>query len=306
MKKPVPANGSSYQEKQRSVFVSFLLGLIGLVMGITVTVLSNSVTVFSDLLRNLSLFVAVLVSWLAVRRVAKGVTPFYNYGYGKLESLSSLVVAAMMIVSMVIIVYAVIERLQHPASLGEVGVGLGVVFSGITGTVNGWMWYRNHQIAKKQSSPIIESLWRLYRMKTVSTFCVFLTLGLSLAFGKYSWAVYIDPAGSIAVLGFLVFSVYGVISMSVNDLLDRTLDESLQLVILREMATFFEEYVAIHGIKSRRSGGDIYIEILLEFDGDRKMTEVQRAINEMKFTLEQKIPGSHVIIAPTMRYNYIE
>lgn len=302
MKKPLFGNASSYQEKQSSIFVSFLLGLIGLLMGVTVMVLSNSVTVFSDLLRNISLFVAVLVSWLAVRRVAKGVTPNYNYGYGKLESLSSLVVATMMVISIVIIVYAVIERFQHPASLGGVGVGIGVVFSGIAGIVNAWMWRRNRQIAKRQSSPIVESLWRLYRMKTVSTLCVFLTLGLSLVFRGYSWAVYIDPVGSIAVLGFLVFSVYGVISMSVYDLLDGTLDESLQLVILRELATRFEEYVAIHGVRSRRSGGDVYIQILLEFDGDRKMAEVQKAIDEMKFALEKKIPGSQVLIAPTMRY----
>lgn len=301
MKKIVSGNAGNYKEKQRSVFISFLLGLIGLLMGITVMILSNSVTVFSDLLRNISLFVAVLVSWLAVRKVARGVTPFYNYGYGKLESLSSLVVAAMMIVSMVIIIYAVIERIQNPASLGEVGVGIGVVFSGITGSVNGWMWQRNYQIAKKQSSPIIESLWRLYRMKTISTLCVFLTLGLSLLFRNYSWAVYIDPAGSIAVFGFLIFSVYGVISMSVHDLLDRTLDESLQLVILQELATYFEEYIAIHGIRSRRSGADIYIEILLEFDGDRRMTDVQKAIDEMKSALEQKISGSQIIIAPTIR-----
>ncbi len=89
----------SYQEKQRSVFMSFLLGLIGLLMGVTVMVLSNSVTVFSDLLRNISLFIAVFVSWLAVRRVSKGVTPYYNYGYGKLENLSSLVVATMITLS---------------------------------------------------------------------------------------------------------------------------------------------------------------------------------------------------------------
>ena len=139
-------------------------------------------------------------------------------------------------------------------------------------------------------------------MKTVSTLCVFLTLGLSLVFRDYSWAVYIDPVGSIAVLGFLVFLVYGVISMSVYDLLDGTLDESLQLVILRELATRFEEYVAIHGVRSRRSGGDVYVQILLEFDGDRKMAEVQKAIDEMKFALEKKIPGSQVLIAPTMRY----
>ena len=89
--------------------------------------------------------------------------------------------------------------------------------------------------------------------------------------------------------------------MSVHDLLDHTLDESLQLVILQELATYFEEYIAIHGIRSTRSGADIYIEILLEFDGDRKMIDVQKVIKEMTYILEQKIPGSQVIIAPAIR-----
>lgn len=75
MEKLMLGNAGSYQEKQRSVFVSFLLGFIGLLIGVTVMVLSNSVTVFSDLLRNISLFVAVFISWLAVRRVAKGGNP---------------------------------------------------------------------------------------------------------------------------------------------------------------------------------------------------------------------------------------
>jgi len=83
------------------------------------------------------------------------------------------------------------------------------------------------------------------------------------------------------------------------DLLDRALEESLQLVILRALASHFHEYEALHGIRSRRTGSNTYIEIFLEFEDERKMSEVQQVIDSIKTDLEQKIQGSHVVIAPT-------
>jgi len=288
------------QEKERSVFVGFIFGLIGLFPSIVVIILTGSVTMLSDLLKNVSLVLAVLLSWLAVKRAAKRDNPNYNYGFGKIENLSSLMVAAMMTVAIGIVLYETVERFRHPEMIKGIGVGIGVASAGISAIINAWMWRHDHRLAKKHSSPVMESMWRLYRVKTVSTLCVFFSLGLSLALVKYSWAIYIDPIGSIAMLGFLGFSAYSVVSSSVYDLLDKTLDESLQLVILRELASYFENYMAIHGIKSRRSGGHIYIEIFLGFDPEKKMGEVQKVIEDMKTGLEKKIPNSRVFIAPTI------
>jgi divalent metal cation (Fe/Co/Zn/Cd) transporter len=133
----------------------------------------------------------------------------------------------------------------------------------------------------------------------LANLCVVLSLGLSLLLQGRPWIIYIDPVASMAVAGFLVYSIYSIVSVNVSDLLDRALDESLQLIILRELATFFDDYAAFHGIRSRRAGKHVYIEIFLEFDGTRTMAEVQKVIDMMKAGLERKISGSHVVIAPT-------
>src|SRR6185295_6184031 len=99
--------------------------------------------------------------------------------------------------------------------------------------------------------------------------------------------------------GFLVYSIYGIASVNVSDLLDRALDESLQLLIMRDLAAFYDDYVAFHGLRSRRAGKHIYIDIFLEFDGTHPMGEVQKVIDSMRTSLERNIPGSHVVIAPT-------
>jgi divalent metal cation (Fe/Co/Zn/Cd) transporter len=144
----------------------------------------------------------------------------------------------------------------------------------------------------------LESQWRLYRAKTAANISVLTSLLLSSVFRGQHWAAYIDPAGAIIISGFLLLSAYRVITDSIYDLLDRTLDESLQLVILAELAAYYQEYVALHGIRSRHSGSNVYIEIFMEFESDQRMSEVQEVINRMRASLEQKIKGSQVVIAP--------
>lgn len=71
------------------------------------------------------------------------------------------------------------------------------------------------------------------------------------------------------------------------------------MVIVRHLAVFFNDYSALHGVRSRRSGSNVYIEIFLEFDGEKKMCEVQETIDRIKASLEAQIPKSKVSIVPT-------
>jgi hypothetical protein len=43
----------------------------------------------------------------------------------------------------------------------------------------------------------------------------------------------------------------------------------------------------------------VYIEIFLEFDGEKKMCEVQEVIDRIRASLEAQIPKSRVSIVPT-------
>jgi divalent metal cation (Fe/Co/Zn/Cd) transporter len=145
----------------------------------------------------------------------------------------------------------------------------------------------------------MDSQWRLFRTKAFSDFSVLLSLIFSLSLSQYAWSLYIDPLASFFIAGVLFFSGARVIRSSLPDLLDRTLDEELQMVIVQHLAQFFNDYSALHGVRSRRSGSNVYIEIFLEFDGEQKMCEVQEIIDRIKVSLEAHIPKSTVSIVPT-------
>jgi ferrous-iron efflux pump FieF len=299
IKKLISPSHSSYENKQRSIVIGLIFGVFGLIPAIVIVVMANSLTVLSDLLRNVGMVFAVFFSWMTVQRVAQGKNPIYNYGYGKMENLSSLVTAGVMLVSITIVVLQTVQRFQNPVSMGQTGMGVGVILSGLAAMFNAWLCIQSYRTAKKEQSAVMESLYRLYQVKTMSTICVMSSLGLSLLFKDHSWAVYIDPIGSVVLLGFMIFSTWGVISSSVFDLLDRTLSDSLQLIVLKSLASHFDSYEAIHGVRSRRSGNIVYVELFLEFDPDQRIADVQKNIDVMITELQDRIPGSQVVIIPS-------
>ncbi len=97
--------------------------------------------------------------------------------------------------------------------------------------------------------------------------------------------------------GVIVYSFYGLIKSSLFDLLDRTLEEKYQLIITRELANHYHEYAHFHGVRSRRTGGRVLIEIFLEFDSDQRVGEVQQIIRSMRESLEGKIENSFVSVS---------
>lgn len=287
------------KEKENSILHGFILGIIGLMTGIVAAIIANSITLESEILKNVGLSTAVFLSYLSIRKVNRGKTEGYNYGYGKLESFSGLIVAVVLVISLIIIIVHTVERFQHPVELHAGGLDLAIVFSIVALGISIWLWRSDYRLSKQEYSPVFESLWRMYRFKTIASIVVIVSLVLSFIFGDEPWAFYIDPIGSVIISLFILQSIYNISTMSVYDLLDRALEESLQIVILKELAIYFDEYEAIHGIRSRRSGANVYVEIFLEFDPERKMGEIQAVINTIKGNLQQKINGSEIVISPT-------
>jgi len=62
---------------------------------------------------------------------------------------------------------------------------------------------------------------------------------------------------------------------------------------------FFDEYEDFYGVRSRRSGSTIYIDVFLGFHPEEKMGTVQETCDRFKRSLEVKILGSIVSIVPT-------
>lgn len=298
-----PAEGvpGSLATRQRTVLVSLIVDFILWLPDIAAAILSGSIVLFADAIKCANEILATFFAYLTLRKMAKGGAGAYDYGLGKFETITSIITGGVMFISLALVFFVAVYRLVHPEELVISGAYLGIVLMTIGVCMNSYLWIKNYRLCQCDPSPIMDSQWRLFRTKAFSDFSVLVSLIATLAFAGYAWSLYIDPLASFIIAGFLLTSGYRVITSSLPDLLDKTLDEELQMVIVRHLAEFFDDYTALHGVRSRRSGANVYIEIFLEFDGNKKMSEVQASINRIQASLEQQIPKSCVSIVPTDR-----
>jgi ferrous-iron efflux pump FieF len=295
---PDEGTGGSFAAKEKAILTSLIVDFVLWIPDIAAAILSGSIVLFADAVKCANEILATFFAYLTIRKMARGGTGTYDYGMGKFETVTSVITGAVMLVSLILVLSVAIYRLILPEHLVLEGAYLGIVLMVIGVSMNSWLWRKNYRLCLKDPSPIMDSQWRLFRTKAISDFAVLISLIASLAFSQYAWSLYIDPCASFFIVGVLLLSGYRVIVSSLPDLLDKTLDEELQMVIVQHLAAFFNDYNALHGVRSRRSGSNVYIEIFLEFDPEKPMGEVQATINRIKASLEKNIPKSSVSIIP--------
>lgn len=282
--------------KEGSLRTAMLTGLLDTGICLVAMLAARSTLLMADFLKTLLEFIAVGLSWLAIRRIARGGAQQFDYGLGKMENLVSLAVGLLMATSLVIIIGNSVHNLLHPSHVSGIGMWIGWGDQVLYMAVNGALCARSYRAARREASPLLQSQARLLLTRTVGNVFIFLSLTLSMTLQHFAWSQYIDPLASLVVAGSILMAAMGIFSASVSDLLDRTLEESDQLSILRELTRHFDDYEFLHGIRSRRSGSNVFIEILLEFDADKKVGEVQAVIDHLRRSIEEKVQNSRVTI----------
>lgn len=294
----VRLDAHSYQTKEKVILHSLIIDTVLWFPDIVLAVITGSVTLYADVIKSGNEILSTFFSWYALRKMAKGGSHVYDYGMGKFENLTGIITGIVMILSLALVFGITIVKLLNPSLLHEEGTLLAIFMMFIGVCVNTWLWREKYHIAKEEYSPVMDSQVRLFKTKALTDLTVLIALLIIRSLGDHTLAAYIDPLASFVVIGLFLLSGYRTISSSLPDLLDKTIDEELQLIVVRTLADFFSDYEAFHGVKSRRSGKYIYIELFLEFAGDSRMSDVMGVINQIKLSLEKEIPMSSVSIIP--------
>ncbi|MDO9324120.1 MAG: cation transporter [Methanoregula sp.] len=291
--------GEVVESRQKMVFTGLCIDLLVLIPESIAVILSGSMTLFADIIKGANEIIATTFALIIIRRVTIGGKFTYDYGMGKFESLTRIITGGVMFVSLAILLFFTFHRILNPEHFDMDAAFIGIPLMILVSITDSYHWRKNYRLNQKEPSPIMEAQWRLRRAKTFSDLLILFALVLSVLLVQYSWAEYIDPVASLIIIGFLLFAGYREISSSLPDLFDKTLEEELQIIILKELVGSFEKFDEFHGVRSRRSGARIYIDIYLGFDPEQKVGDMQENIDFLKGSLETLIPGSVVGIIPT-------
>ncbi len=274
-----------------------MLDLASIAPVLIIAFVVNALSLFADSLTYINNISVNLVAWLTLRRIARGKSIGYDYGLGKLETLTSLVCSLAIMGGLAGILFYSFERLIRPSSLRLEWTWLGVAQYIIELGFCLWLWRRNRRIARAGHSPIMETIWRANRGDAMQSIGIILTLSLSSLFRECRWAVYLDPVCAIAISATVMASFLHIVRGSLSDLLDRTIEEDLQLRIMRQFADHFDEYANLQAVRTRRSGGRIFIDADMELDSAKTVAEAKEIMRRISSAIEASIPGSTVRIS---------
>jgi cation diffusion facilitator family transporter len=285
------------ERTERTALTGVLTCAAGLALNIISVVLANSLVLIADFFNSLLEFASVFMSWQTLRQLRRDSRAVFNYGLGKIENLASLAIGFFMLVSVLLMVFLIVNRLLHPRPLQGFGIWLGIACTFSFAIINGRLWQRTRRHLRKAPSPIVAAQLRLFAVKTLANVCMFANFTVSMTVpGR--WVYFLDPLTSCLTLAFMLNGGWHLLRHSIRDLLDRSLEEPLQLLINQQLAKHFDDYTLLDGVRSRYSGQRIFIEIFLAFDPQKTMGEVQRVSDSIKQHLEKEIPHAEVSVVP--------
>ncbi len=293
MNSPVPDYGVLRKQEQ-VVLLSLLLAVFFSLPALAVALLSGSMLLLSDMLDYGRVIISSLLGWRILRAVRTGRMQGFDYGAGKLQTFGGMVGAALYVVTLLVMAGLSVRHLLHPVALVQTFTVLGALFQIGGFAVSGWLWMRKRRLARAAFSPVMEMQWRASRAGALSCLAVFLGLVLTLALRRFTWSVYLDPLCALAFIVYAGASFLPVLAEGINELLDKTLQEDLQLRIDRRLAEHFDGYAGFHGVRSRRSGGLIFIEIALSFPNEQLVGKAVEVVERLRRGIESDIPGSDV------------
>lgn len=257
---------------------------------------SNSVVFVANFVIAFTGAIASGLALYTIRRMTRGTDLLNTYGLGRMETISSIVVGVTMLLAAAFVGYETIMKLIHPAEQHGGLVAMLLTFVSFFASL--WLWIHNYRQSLAEHSPIFSSMWRMARMGALEDLLIILAVGIALIFDGAPWTRYLDVCATAILMVSIIKSIYEVFSGSIGDLMDRSLDEMQMLIILRELIAHFDAYDNIHGIRTRRSGSQSFIEIFLEFNPGTDVEAIYRLQESLEAELIKHIPNIQIMVIP--------
>lgn len=280
--------------QERSLLIAMMLAVVWLVPNLLLAIFSDSMLMLSNVPDNARLIIINFISWRVLRSIRLGRLYGFDYGTGKLQIIIGFVSSMAYIASLLFLGVLSVHRILNPAPLDSTYTAIAAAFQLVIFFVTLWLWRSSKAIAAEQLSPVMEMQWRTNRADALSGLLFAVALALCLLLKQYYWSIFIDPVCAILFVVYVIISFLPIINNGLNDILDKTLQEDLQLIIDKRLAEFFNQFDDFHSVRSRRSGERIFIEIALSFAPEQCVSEVSQTIGKLCASIEQELVNSEV------------
>lgn len=253
------------------IICNVLLFLIKYAMG----TLSHSISIVSDAFNNLSDCAGCLVTLLGYKMASKPADKNHPFGHGRMEYLTSLIIAALIIFVGIELLKNSVEKIINPV---EIRFSFAVLFSLVFSiAVKLWMAVFNAELGKKINSSVLTATAKDSKSDVIATSATLIALICSLF-----TALPVDGVMGLLVSVFILKSGYDIVKDTVDELLGKPADPEI-INHIKEYVLKNDKIIGIHDLIIHSYGpGNIIGSCHVEVKSNESFTEVHDIVDSIE------------------------
>ncbi|HWQ65594.1 MAG TPA: cation diffusion facilitator family transporter [Methanospirillum sp.] len=273
-----------------SVISNTGLLLLKLIVGLAL----GSVSIISEAIHSGMDLIAAIIAFFSVRKSAIPADDDHAFGHGKYESISGLVEAILIFIAAALIIREAVVKLLEPGEelLDPTLMLGGIAVMGISALVNAYVSNRLMKVAKATDSVALESdAWHL-RTDVYTSLGVFAGLVLI----RLTGIMILDSIVAIGVALVIMKAAFDLTTKTWNDIIDHRLSDDEEHRIRAIICEHASDYMNFHGLRTRRSGPELFMEFHLVVDGTITVQQSHDLTDHLESDLKIEFPRASVTI----------
>ena len=249
---------------------------------------SDSVSLLATLVDSVLDAFASIINLIAVRHALTPADKEHRFGHGKAEALAGLSQSLFIAGSSLFLLLEAAQTFLNPAEIKHAFSGIAVMAISIIATL-GLVSFQ-HYVIKKTQSVAIRADALHYKSDILMNCAVILALWLS-TMGLNIF----DPIIGGLIACYILYSVWSIVSISLDQLMDRELSDEVRAKI-KQLVLAHPQSLGIHDLRTRHSGTMTFIQFHLEIEDDLTLVHAHNVSDEIELELLKIYPDSEIII----------
>lgn len=276
-----------------SVVSNSILVILKLVTGL----LTGSVSVLSEAVHSSMDLIASVIAFFAVRISARRPDAEHPFGHGKVEDISALAEALLIVIAAVWIVVEAISKIISPQPLETLDWGIAVMLLSVVANII--VSHLLFKVGKKADSPaLIADAWHL---RTDVWTSAGVLAGLSIIWvGARLWPEvnlsWIDPVAAMMVAMLILRAAITLTMGAIKDLIDTSPPAHELYWLSGYLESWYPTVRSIHRIRTRKSGAARFIDLHIVVDPAMTVSDSHAITEKMTAAVREKLSGADLTV----------
>jgi cation diffusion facilitator family transporter len=283
-----PHRMSSTKSGATKLLIGVVVGLI--IIKVAVGWLTGSISVLAQAADSLLDLFAAIITFSAIRIVAKPADAEHPYGHGKAEDIAGVAQGVLIFVAGGLIIYSAIGRIIEGSSIEVVEAGIAVMAVSIVASI--FLARHLQAVSRATGSVALEANAR----NIAADICSASAVLVGLAAVRLTRLNIIDSVIAIGVAIYILKLAIDTMRKPMSGLLDEKLPPTQQAAIEACLSRHCREVSGFHALRTRRAGSLSYVDMHLVMARGISLEQAHQICSQVEAEMKNALREVSVVI----------